>query len=266
VSAVEAAAMSAREAALEARSAAEEVSRSQAAISRAVADAREAAESSRQSASLVEQAGGHGISAGASGALLERLEADYSMLARLIQDLQDRLGSFPRVPLSSPTLVDVEMHVPPPPDSADTLLGFTDEYHQRQEVRHLPSPEVAGIPGHLAPSEAPSADEPVPGVATEMEAALPSGTGFPLLAGCVDLRITPVPDFDRLLNLDSALSRTGAVHNVTLAAFAGGEVTFRVELAYPMEPAELARQFGLAAGVPAEVVEASEASLRIRVA
>jgi hypothetical protein len=99
-----------------------------------------------------------------------------------------------------------------------------------------------------------------------MEAAWPSGTGFPMLASCVDLRIAPVPDFDRLLNLDSALSRVGGVHNVTLAAFAGSEVTFRVELAYPIGPAELARQFGLAAGVVAEVVEASEASLRIRVA
>ncbi len=50
------------------------------------------------------------------------------------------------------------------------------------------------------------------------------------MKGRVQVRIAPVPDFDRLLNLDGALGRVSGVDSVTLADYAQEEVTFRVEV------------------------------------
>jgi hypothetical protein len=85
------------------------------------------------------------------------------------------------------------------------------------------------------------------------------------VSGRVQLRISPVPDFDRLLNLDGALSRVRNVESVTLADYAQEEVTFRVEVVGSKDAAEFAHEIGEAAGVITDLVDADASVLTIRI-
>jgi hypothetical protein len=86
------------------------------------------------------------------------------------------------------------------------------------------------------------------------------------LYGRVQVNISPVPDFDHLLNLDSALSRVSSVQTVTLADYAQEEVTFRIDLASPLDANDFAQQLGEAAGISTEVADANEAAVTLRLA
>ena len=109
---------------------------------------------------------------------------------------------------------------------------------------------------------APAMPEPVANVAPELAApSAPSITIF----GRVQMTISPVPDFDKLLSLDSALARIPGVHSVTLADYAREEVIFRVELERPVSVVDFSSQLSDTAGVPTEVTEASESTLSIRI-
>jgi hypothetical protein len=84
------------------------------------------------------------------------------------------------------------------------------------------------------------------------------------LEGRVLVKVAPVPDFDRLLNLDSALGRMSEVRNVTLADYTKDEVTFRIELVNPLDSGEFSRQLGSAAGYRLEINSATAGEIDLR--
>jgi hypothetical protein len=132
-------------------------------------------------------------------------------------------------------------------------------------------PQPVGSYEAAEPEAAPawSASEPETPVeeaaAVEAEAA-PSATAAAqaMLFGRVQVNISPVPDFDRLLSLDSALSRVGSVQSVTLADYAQEEVTFRIDLASPLAANDFAQQLSEAAGFNADVESADGSTITLR--
>jgi hypothetical protein len=106
----------------------------------------------------------------------------------------------------------------------------------------------------------PEAPAAVEAEATPAATASASATLF----GRVQVNISPVPDFDRLLNLDSALSRVGSVQSVTLADYAQEEVTFRIDLASPLAASDFAQQLSDASGFNAEVESADGSTITLR--
>jgi hypothetical protein len=78
--------------------------------------------------------------------------------------------------------------------------------------------------------------------------------------------ISPVPDFDKLLNLDSALGRMQSVANVSLADYVKEEVTFRIEMETPVSADEFARSLSDSVGTHAEVASSEEGKLALRLA
>jgi hypothetical protein len=82
----------------------------------------------------------------------------------------------------------------------------------------------------------------------------------------VQVNIAPVPDFDRLLSLDSALSHVGSVQSVTLADYAHEEVTFRIDLASPLAAVDFAQQLSDASGLATEIEDADGSAVTLRIA
>ena len=362
VNAVEAAVSSARRAAEEARTAADHSEKNLSGASEAVATAQEAAEASRQSASLAEQAGKRSDFAAEASILLERLETDYALLTRLVQELHSRISGLSAVSMAPPA----PAHEPPAESPASELEPPIEAYEPEPEVaprwnepefeslesRRVESMVEADLPqafdpqpledmvepmllqtyatepveevveptplqaytrqpveppiepfedttevqdtyasepvDSLSPSSwpvqspdafeppadrmveskpvfdtasIPSFSEPVAEVAPEVSVSAPSIT----ISGRVQMTISPVADFDKLLSLDSALARIAGVHSVTLADYAREEVVFRVELEKPVSVVEFAHQLSDTAGVATEVTEASESTLSIRI-
>ena len=298
VNAVEAAVASAREAAEGARKAAEQSEQSAGSISMAVTSAQEAAESSRQAASLAEQAGQRSDFASEASMLLERLETDYSLLTRLVQELHSRISSLSAVSVAStpaptetpptPTASEApaaeeasasseEPSVIELPEAGASLEGpqpISDFAAQEMDASPV-SPWPTQAPADLeTPAETPSMElrhetaetAPVqPEAEAKPEAPAPFNMPSITIFGRIQMTISPVPDFDRLLSLDSALARVGGVRSVTLADYAKEEVIFRVELERPVSVVEFAHQLSDTAGVGTEVTEASETALSIRV-
>ena len=89
---------------------------------------------------------------------------------------------------------------------------------------------------------------------------------LPTVAGRVLVTIAPVPDFDRLLNLDGAMGRMHGIANVSLADYAKEEVTFRLEVESPMTADDFARSLSESAGSSASVATAEEGKLALRLA
>jgi archaellum component FlaC len=345
VNAVEAAVANARRAAEEARSAAEQSEQSAGSVSVAVTSAQEAAESSRQSASLAEQAGKRSDFAAEASMLLERLETDYSLLTRLVQELHSRISNLSSVSMAPPaptyepqpeytteTEPVYEEALEAPSDQASETPAYAEEMPEAvtsweepaietpavtsawqelvaetpeatpswpEPVIEMPEPqpmndfiaepgnpspwpteppadlempEVPAVPEGLgeeislqAPDEAAPVQEMPEPVADVMPEAAASSVPPITVFGRVQMTISPVPDFDRLLSLDSALARIQDVRSVTLADYAREEVIFRVEIEKPLSVVEFGRQLSETAGVSAEVTEASENTLSIRV-
>jgi hypothetical protein len=103
-------------------------------------------------------------------------------------------------------------------------------------------------------------------VASTEEEDIPAAALAPdaTLFGRVQVNVSPVPDFDRLLSLDSALSRVGSVQSVTLADYAQEEVTFRIDLASPLAASDFAQQLSDASGFIAEVTSADGSAVTLR--
>jgi len=85
------------------------------------------------------------------------------------------------------------------------------------------------------------------------------------VSGRVQVTFSPVPDFDRLLNLDGALGRVSGVDSVTLADYAQEEVTFRVEVLGEKDAGLFTREIAVAAGIEARLVDAAGNGLVIRI-
>ncbi|HEX5368852.1 MAG TPA: hypothetical protein VFY10_05490 [Dehalococcoidia bacterium] len=256
----------AQAAAEEARQAAERTEQHLTTANAALSAAQEAAEASRQAAGLAEQASNAPTLGHDAHDLLERLEADYQLLTRLVQELHTRLASLTSVtvatPESQPTAAEPQaMHEP---------LASPSGWSVAEPAARPVSTEEAPAAMDEAPSVAPSgiaydparleAEAPSTPVTVQPVSAVPAVT----LQGRIQLAISPVPDFDRLLHLDGSLGKMGGVQSVTLADYAQEEVTFRVDLAGPVAASEFAHDLSNQAGVQAEVTSASESSLALR--
>lgn len=290
VNAVEAAVAAARDAAEEARRAAEQTAEKAGNVSMAVVSAQEAAESSRQAASLAEQAGKRSDFATEAGMLLERLETDYSLLTRLVQELHSRISSLSAVsvaaaaPVYAPADEEAPQHTDADAPEAEELQSY-ETAGEAFTVAAQDEQTDESASGPAWPSEVPAdldvpAAEPLAAIASEWQAEAGQGTpSLPamtfespapaapsiMLSGRVQMTISPVPDFDRLLSLDSALARVDNVSSVTLADYAHEEVIFRVELGNPVSVDDFKRQLSDTAGVSTEVLDASEGAVRIRI-
>jgi hypothetical protein len=131
--------------------------------------------------------------------------------------------------------------------------------------------------GYEAPAyESPRFEPPVPmtqetsvqPVIEAEPAVLPGAEAAPIevsVSGRVQVTFSPVPDFDRLLNLDGALGRVSGVDSVTLADYAQEEVTFRVEVLGEKDAGLFTREIAVAAGIEATLVDAAGNGLVIRI-
>ena len=132
------------------------------------------------------------------------------------------------------------------------------------EVPSWPAPQVeTAVSEPDASQESEVLQEAAPVETQEPAAATSAGA---TLFGRVQVTISPVPDFDRLLNLDSALSRVGSVQSVTLADYAQEEVTFRIDLASPLSASDFASELSEAAGLNASVTAADGGAVSLRLA
>ena len=216
----------------------------------AATEARQAAADARDHADRAEQFPEPAISTSAQQ-VLERLEADYQLLTRLVQELHARISGLPRSGHGSfedaivPRICAAS--AAPRRENRSQMSRSHSEATKGRSTR--PTPEAGQA----------SADTP--------EAWLPQPPASPneptSLAGRIVVRLTPVPDFDHLLSLDGALGRMNNVLNVTLADYAQDEVTFRVELEAPMPVSGLAQGLADAAGRHIEVVNAQNETLRL---
>jgi hypothetical protein len=137
-------------------------------------------------------------------------------------------------------------------------------WSQENTVWELPAVEVEPDVAGEATIEAPSYEDSSP-EAEEPEASEPAPPIEVTIRGRVQVRIAPVPDFDRLLNLDGALGRVSGVDSVTLADYAQEEVTFRVEVLGDKDAGLFTREIAEAAGVNATLVEAVDNGLIVRI-
>jgi hypothetical protein len=102
----------------------------------------------------------------------------------------------------------------------------------------------------------------------EPEPAVVGGEVAPIevsVSGRVQVTFSPVPDFDRLLNLDGALGRVSGVDSVTLADYAQEEVTFRVEVLGEKDAGLFMREIAAAAGIEATLIDVAGNGLVIRI-
>ena len=156
--------------------------------------------------------------------VLERLEADYSLLTKLVQELHARIatlsGQAPGLAAASRVPSEFE---------TSTVLETIDDATQDKTPYSIEQPPTLEThrswhPGgdHIASTEVEGEDENAHRSAVEEEGC----AGSPTIGGRILVSISPVPDFDRLLNLDGALGRMPGIENVTLADYAKEEVTF----------------------------------------
>ena len=226
-----------------------------------------------------------GVAAGPSAQqVLDRLEVDYRLLSELVQALHSRITGLAAA-TTAPSLAPISgaaTHVEAPTELATTRdVSLPDVV---QEADYAPEPwrsthetvaveapveqyvplEALGDP--IADAIEPDGDgehsyEPEP---SPPEAPGDTATEAPSsLEGKISLYIAPVPDFDRLLSLDSALGRLPGVAGVTLADYTREEVVFQVELA---APDALSGSLADAAGCTINVLSANAAELRLRLA
>jgi len=123
------------------------------------------------------------------------------------------------------------------------------------ETRDEQAPEAASEtrerPGNLPEAEPPAADSGADHTETPLE-------------GKILVKIAPVPDFDRLLNLDGALGRMQAVQNVTLADYTREEVSFRIELSLQTTIGQFCKDLADASGYRLAFLESDGERLQLR--
>jgi hypothetical protein len=208
--------------------------------------------------------------------------ADFEVPQTFAQPVEDVAEP---TPLSAYTDEGLEAEAEPTPLQAYTPQSFEPiEYTPEARETYSPQPTDSLAPASW-PVQPPAAFDPAPELVVESEPVFetasapvfsePVGDVAPdvsvpappsiTIFGRVQMTISPVSDFDKLLSLDSALARIAGVHSVTLADYAREEVVFRVELEKPVSVVEFAHQLSDTAGVATEVTEASESTLSIRI-
>jgi len=207
---------------------------------------------------------------GGAQQVLERLEADYQLLTRLVQELHGRIGTLampPATPATPATPEAPAMVEPPAPAVATEPVASVEVPVASMEPPVAPEPEMAPLPVVAAQEswqEPATAEEPVMAAApVEEPKAEPVPAGEALM-GRIMVKVAPVPDFDRLLSLDGAFGRMSGVRNVTLADYAQEEVTFRIELETELTVSQLAQRLSDGAGRGVEVVSSSNENVSLR--
>ena len=149
--------------------------------------------------------------------------------------------------------------------------GRGDSCTQPSKRQRMRAPDdaglrVAAVRGTFLRGLAPAASQEAPGYEPNLSFfSEPSAEIEVSVSGRVQVRISPVPDFDRLLNLDGALGRVSGVDSVTLADYAQEEVTFRVEVLGEKDAGLFTREIAVAAGVEATLVDAADNGLVLRI-
>ena len=219
--------------------------------------------------------------------LVERLEADYQLLAKLVQELQSRIGVLSELPDQRPSEPPPQIEAPESSEPDDdqlqhavgaagqrtSSLSVPEEQPGTASTAHQPREDAQPNVGNhrmtstASPSAETLAKETAASSKAEGEASTLNGTSAPapvIISGRAFISISPVPDFDRLLGLDSALSRMPGVRNVTLADYVKEEVTFRVEVDGSISSDAFSENLAKAAGIYVEIVSASEGNLSFR--
>ena len=173
-------------------------------------------------------------------------EPGEDVLSRLVQGLETRVAALgPATGNQAPSSFRaspgpaLEESLKPPGDAASPALETSSDLR-------------ADEPPDGAPEDPATPDEA-------------EGDGDAVaLSGRVLLAVSPVPDFDCLLSLDSALGRILGVRNVTLAEYALNEVTFRLQLPSPTVPTDFADELSRTCGRPIGLLEVSGGRLSLR--
>jgi hypothetical protein len=218
-----------------------------AAAQMAAMEARTAAIDSQAHAERAQEAVSPAAGIGAQE-VLERLEVDYELITRLVQELHNRITSLTnQAPAPQPALAAV------PPGVAQAAYEAPAE----EAIAAEPPPWYQEAVEEATSTLEPDYDEPV-------AEPRPEQAHEDRFAGRVLVTIAPVPDFDRLLNLDGALGRMSGIANVSLADYAKEEVTFRLEVERPMSADDFARSLSESAGSEACVAAATDGKLALR--
>lgn len=309
------------------------------AAQQAASEARQAAAQSSQHAWRAEQAVSEASLGGNAHEVLERLEQDYQLLTKLVQDMHGRGAdgmtttaetgpiSYEIPPLETglPSPID-DLSLPSEPVAeTEPVAGEPESFEapsyetyeapvmtDAEAVAEAETPVEETAPEDVIETSEPvafetetvgtevtleepvDAEEPVDveepveeapveektdeafwaettaSAATESEpadeavAATTDGIAG-LVTGKLLISIAPVPDFDRLLNLDGALGRMTSVRNVSLADYAKEEVTFRIEIDEPLTADEFARRLSESAQIAVEAVSADEGNLALQI-
>ena len=314
------------------------------AAQQAASEARQAAAQSSQHAWRAEQAVSEAGLGGNAREVLERLEQDYQLLTRLVQDMHGRVADgtattaepepvayeIPSFETAMPSPIDdlslaseqvaetapaasepesaeaveapsYETFEAPAMTDAEAIAEAETAVEETAPEATIDTSEPVAFEAETVETEATpevmleepvSVDEPVSEpvaeapveeeadaafwaettatAATESEpaaeavAAMTGGIAS-LVSGKLLISISPVPDFDRLLNLDGALGRMTAVRNVSLADYAQEEVTFRIEIEEPLTADEFARRLGESAQIAVDAVSADEGNLALHI-
>jgi hypothetical protein len=148
-------------------------------------------------------------------------------------------------------------------DEEPAVPGLANEVLEEPAAERSWSDLAAALATTESPSEEADAEDRTTEQVVETTSA-PAATALEL-TGRVVLEVSPVPDFDRLLNLDAALGRLPFIRNVTLADYAGEDVTFRVELTEMTTVDRLTTELKALTGGDLEVVAAVPGQLTLRV-
>jgi hypothetical protein len=180
--------------------------------------------------------------------VLERLEVDYELITRLVQELHERITSLTG-------------HAPAPSGAASIASQLSSTPPEAEPGFDTVPPEP---PFWYQDAVEESSFDLEPAGRDEKPFYHGEDGEKDKVAGRVLVTIAPVPDFDRLLNLDGALGRMAGVANVSLADYAKEEVTFRLEVQRPMTADDFARSLSESAGSEACVAAATDGKLALR--
>ncbi len=175
----------------------------------------------------------------------------------------------PHPTIDNPAGMNAEMPADPwRQDEGVTAHGYEEHesaHHSEEPHMSATEPSAEGVPPEPGSDMASGSQTSNygHGVATATSAPVPSAAGM-LLDGKIVLNVEPVPDFDRLLSLDAALSRLGSVRNVTLADYARDEVTFNLEMRAAVDVESFTRELSQTTGQAFEVKAASTDNLQLR--
>lgn len=202
--------------------------------------------------------------------LLARLEGDYELLTRVVEELQNRIGlgvednAVGTEPVSYAPPLPEPSHAAPSPVS-EPAPYWTEQQDSPPETEESEANAITYISAvrHQAPVAEPSQPWSPGPVKTQPDTpAEPDAT----VSGRVTLQVGQVTDFDSLLTIDSALSRLTDVRNVSLANYSREEAVFRIDVAQVVSAQDLVQRLEVSSGRRLEIVAAESSTITLRLA